>query len=249
MKFPSADLLNNKLTCLKARALKCNVMVDFSFLSYKKENAIIEGVKKHLATVHQSVQAFSDAVVAAASDDRAGTARHIADVFRTETEADAIHRELSLKIAEGAFFGGVREDMLELLERIDNIADSAKDAARYLSSDTALLDEGRAIFASENARLFLANLTSAVDALSTLIASFGMGKKQILSKVHAVEEFEEEADTAKDALLKELFGRANAMSAVTVIQLRDFVFMADNIADNAEDASDVILVLVAKGYG
>jgi len=36
---------------------------------------------------------------------------------------------------------------------------------------------------------------------------------------------------------------------VTVIQLRDFIFVSDDIADNAEDASDVILVLIAKGYG
>lgn len=224
-------------------------MVDLSFLSYRKEGAILEGVKKHLNTVRQTVQAFSDAVGAAAKGDNAGTANHIEDVFRTETEADAIHKELSLRIAEGAFFGGVREDFLELLERIDDIADSAKDAVRYLSSDTALPDEGRAIFQSENMTHFLTNLGSAVDALITLVATFDKGKKQILSKVHAVEEFEEEADSAKDALLKELFSKADAMTAVTVIQLRDFIFMSDNIADNAEDASDVILVLVAKGYG
>jgi len=224
-------------------------MVDLGFLSYRKEAAIIEGVKQQLATVRQTVQSFSDAVDAAAKDDRAGTAGHIEEVFRTETESDAIHRELSLKIAEGAFFGGVREDILELLERIDNIADSAKDAVRYLSSDTALLDEGKAIFNSDGMRLFLTNLGAAVDALSTLVSAFDRGRKEILSKVHAVEEFEEEADSAKDSLLKELFSGANAMSAVTVIMLRDFVFMADNIADNAEDASDVILVLVAKGYG
>ena len=224
-------------------------MVDFSFLSFGKESAIIEGVKRHLATVRRTVQAFSEAVNAAAKGDRTGTASHIDDVLRTETEADTIHRELSLRIAEGAFFGGVREDILELLERIDNIADSAKDAVRYLSSDTALLEEGRPIFTSDSMRLFLTNLDSAVEALSTLVAAFDKGRKEILSKVHAVEEFEEEADSAKDALLKELFGKAESMSPVTVIQLRDFVFMADNIADNAEDASDVILVLVAKGYG
>lgn len=224
-------------------------MVDWSFLSFRKEGAILEGVRRHLDTVRQTVKAFTDAVDAAAKGDRAATTKNIEDVFRTETEADAIHKELSLKIAQGAFFGGVREDILELIERIDNIADSAKDAVRYLSSDTALVEEGRAIFQSEHMRLFTANLASAVDSLSTLVAAFDKGRNEVLSKVHAVEEFEEEADTAKDALLKELFGRANAMAPVTVIMLRDFIFVADDIADNAEDASDGILVLIAKGYG
>jgi predicted phosphate transport protein (TIGR00153 family) len=224
-------------------------MVDLGFLSFRKEEAILDGVKKHLDIVRQSVQSFSDAVGAAARGDRGATAQRIEEVLSKETEADAVHRELSLKIAEGAFFGGVREDFLNLLETIDNIADSAKDAVRFLSSDSALSEEGRAVFQSESMEHFLANLRSACDALKALIASFDRGKKEILSRVHAVEEYEEEADSDKDALLKELFGRAGSMSAVSVIQLRDFVFMADNIADNAEDASDVILVLVAKGYG
>jgi uncharacterized protein Yka (UPF0111/DUF47 family) len=98
-------------------------------------------------------------------------------------------------------------------------------------------------------RRFVTDLRSSVDALETLIASLGRGKKEILSKVHTVEEFEEQADSDKDALLKELFDKASSMNPVSVIQLRDFIFVADNIADNAEDASDATLVLVAKGYG
>ena len=224
-------------------------MVDLGFLSFRKERAILEGVRRHLEIVGQSVQSFSDAVGAAARGDAADTAREIEKVFAKETEADTVHRELSLEIAEGAFFGGVREDILNLLEAIDNIADSAKDAVRFLSSDSALSEEGRAVFQSAHMERFLSNLRSAFEALRTLVAAFDLGKKEILSKVHAVEEFEEDADSEKDALLKELFGRAGSMDAVTVIQLRDFVFIADDIADNAEDASDVILVLVAKGYG
>ncbi len=224
-------------------------MVDFGFLSFRKEEAILAGVQRHLDTVSRTVSSFSEAVNAVAVGDMASTAKHIGDVFRSETEADTIHKELSLKIAEGAFFGGIREDILNLLEMIDSIADSAKDAARFLSSDSTLSEEGRGIFQSENMRRFVTDLKSAVDALVELVATFNQGKKAILSKVHTVEQFEEEADTDKDALLKELFGKANSIGPVTVIQLRDFIFVADNIADNAEDASDVILVLIAKGYG
>ena len=224
-------------------------MVDLGFLSYRKESDIIDGVKKHLDIVSETVDDFIAAVGSAAVGDAESTNRHTEEVLLKEEEADAIHRALSIRIAEGAFFGGVREDILNLLEEIDNIADSAKDAVRFLSSDSALSEEGRTVFMSEHMTSFLANLKLAVGALKTLIATFDQGKKEILSKVHSVEEFEEKADTHKDLLLKELFSRAESMNAVTVIQLRDFIFMSDDIADNAEDASDVILVLVAKGYG
>jgi predicted phosphate transport protein (TIGR00153 family) len=224
-------------------------LVDLGFLSFRKEKSIIEGVGKHLSIVSETVDGFIAAVGSAAVGDAEGARKHAEDVFSKEQEADTVHRELSLRIAQGAFFGGVREDILALLEAIDNIADSAKDAIRFLSSDSALSEDGRMIFMSEHMTGFLGSLKLAVDALKSLIASFDRGKKEILSRVHSVEEFEEKADSHKDLLLKELFAKAESMSPVTVIQLRDFIFMSDDIADNAEDASDVILVLVAKGYG
>jgi predicted phosphate transport protein (TIGR00153 family) len=135
------------------------------------------------------------------------------------------------------------------MERIDDIADSAKDAARFLSADSHLGEEARTMLESENMRIFLSDLKSAVRALRDLVQALQVGRKEALAKVQTVEEFEEEADAHKDAQLKELFTMAHLMSPLTVIQLRDFIFMSDNIADNAEDASDVILVMLAKGYG
>ncbi len=224
-------------------------MVELGFASPgKKERAIFDGVLLHLATVTQAVEAFRASVAAIAGGD-ASSASLVNSVFDAETKADEIHRELSTRIAEGAFFGGVREDMLNLLERIDDIADAAKDAARYLEEDSQLLTEAPRILRSENMRLFVEDLGSAVAALTDLVKALEVGKKEALSKVHNVEAFEEEADTHKAAVLKELFGGERSMDPVTVIQLRDFIFVADNVADRAEDASDVILILIAKGYG
>ncbi len=224
-------------------------MVDLGFLTSRRERAIMEGVRAHLAAVAGAVEAFVQGVEAAGRGDAAAAQTLVSRVTAEEKRADGIHRDLSLKVAQGAFFGGVREDILELLEKIDNIADSAKDAARFLSSDSNLEAEAVGILSSENMRLFLADLKSSVAALTDLVLAFDRGKDAVLSKVHSVEDFEEEADSHKDAVLKDLFGRSSQMSPVNVIQLRDFIFVADDIADNAEDASDVTLVLIAKGYG
>ena len=45
-----------------------------------------------------------------------------------EAQADREHRALVRGYCSGSFFGGIREDLLALLELIDNIADSAKGA-------------------------------------------------------------------------------------------------------------------------
>jgi len=65
-----------------------------------------------------------------------------------------------------------------------------------------------------------------------------------------VEEYEEAADSFKQNMLVALFeDSSGGIDPVTVILVRDFLFCADDVADKAEDASDVALVLVAKGYG
>ncbi len=196
-------------------------MVSLSGFSInRRERAIVEGVGSHLATVKRTVEDFGGLVDSVSSGDPALARRFFDDVMGDETKADTIHRDLSLRVANGAFFGGVREDILALLEKIDDIADSAKDASRLLNVE-----------------------------VGAMIAAFTISKKEVLARVHSVEEFEESADSRKDVLLRELFSGASNLNPVTVIQLRDFIFVADDIADNAEDASDVVLVLIAKGYG
>ena len=225
-------------------------MVDLGFLSTnRREREVFAGVLQLLDTVSSTVDSFVESVASLGRGDIGAAREAVSNVIEGETNADELHRDLSLKIAEGAFFGGVREDILNLLEKIDNIADSAKDAARFLAADSLLEVEARDILASKDMQLFLAALKSSVTALTSLVRALEDGKKEALSKVHIVEEFEEEADSHKDVMIKSLFSDGAKMNPVTVIQLRDFIFVSDDVADNAEDASDVILVLVAKGYG
>lgn len=213
-----------------------------------KERTILDGIYEHLAQARATFDKLAALVGAVAAGDDARSDALMGEVMEAESKADAIHRELSTKIAEGAFFGGVREDFLNLLEAIDSIADAAKDAARLLVIDRIRDTRALSILSSENAGVFLQNLGSAVDALTDLIKGFEIDKKTIVSRVHRVEEFEELADGRKDALLRELFAFPRIGDTLAVIQLRDFLFAADDVADNAEDASDVVLVLVAKGY-
>lgn len=225
-------------------------MVDFGFLSIgKKERAVLDGAENHLKVVLSTVDAFMRLVDSVARKDDSSANLAFTEVLKQETEADTLQRDLSLKIAEGAFFGGVREDMLTLLEKIDNIADSAKDASRLLVLQGGLDAGAIRILGSASMRAFVSNVRSAVEALGSLLSSFRAGKKAALPKVQVVEEMEEAADSSKDNLLKELFGGAASMDPLSIIQMRDFIFVTDDIADNAEDASDEVLVLLAKGYG
>lgn len=215
----------------------------------RKENEVLNGIIGHLKIVGQTVDSLTPLIKAVSEGDETSAQTIVNDILNGETEADRIHRELTLKIAEGAFFGGIREDILTLIEKIDNIADSAKDAARLLSIDFNLNEVAVRILKSENMGNFSLSLRGAVERLNYLIEALKTNKREVLARIHGVEEKEEEADHYKALILKELFRLADEIAPVLVIQIRDFIFVADNIADNAEDASDVVLAMVAKGYG
>jgi len=205
-------------------------------------------MEEHLAIVKQCVIAYQALVEAFASGDPA-TQPLLDSVFNLETRAKDRRRDISAKIAEGAFFGGVREDILNLIHTNDNIADKAKDAARLLAITSQGDTNSLRLLSSQHMAGFQKNLLAAVEALESLIRALQGDKHEILAKVAVVEDFEEAADSEKDFLLRELLGSPSSLDPVLVIELRDFIFASDDIADNAENASDVVLVLVAKGYG
>jgi uncharacterized protein len=215
----------------------------------RKEGDIIHRLQDDLRIVRQTEQEIPGLVAAAAQGDVA-TCRSRRDwIFELEGKAADAKRDLSTQIAEGAFFGGVREDMLGLLDKIWKIADKTKDAARLLTLAEITDSNARGILDSEDMRRFLENLDLAVGALQHLIEAFEVDRKTILQRVHAVDEYEEAADGFKQNVLAALFERSRGIDPVTVILVRDFVFNADDVADYAQYASDVVLVLVAKGYG
>jgi len=214
-----------------------------------REKTILNSLYEDFALVHQAATDFGALVSAVASKDSKGTAYCFQRVLDDEKAADDFHRRLSEQIAEGAFFGGIREDMLNLLEKTDNIADSAKGAARLIAAEETLDDFALSILGSDSMKGFVGDIIATVDALGSVLEAFNLGRKEMLSRVTKVEEFEEAADARKDEVSSKLFAKENRPDAITVIQMRDFLLVADNIADNAEDASDVILILVAKGYG
>jgi uncharacterized protein len=216
----------------------------------RKEGIIVKRMVDYVILVRETEQTLPILVAAVAAGDVPACVESRTKIFNLESSSAAVARELSTLIAEGAFFGGVREDMLNLITKIHSIADKAKDAARLIT--LARVTDARAIdvLRSEDMKQFLANLDKAVVALQGLIEAFAIDRKTVLERVHNVEEYEEEADTFKQHMLVALFEKSHGeIDAVTLILVRDFVFCADDVADRSEDASDIALVLVAKGYG
>lgn len=166
------------------------------------------------------------------------------EVNKAETEGDAVHRELVDKLSTGVFFANLGTDLMALAEKVDGVADSAKAAAKVLTQRRLRPDELAPI--REKVIEYLAVTEKAVISLQTAIRGLGEGKAELVARAREVEEYEESADIIKDSLTEQIFKLD--IPVLSVLQLKEFVSMVDDVSDCAEDGADVLYILVAKGY-
>jgi predicted phosphate transport protein (TIGR00153 family) len=164
-----------------------------------------------------------------------------------EDQADREHRSLVREICGGSFFGGIREDLLNLLELIDNIADSAKGAGQIfheLELSKPVID----YLFKEDVEGFISTCIETAELFKKSIQALERNQSEVLSLAEQVEESEERADEQQYRVVKNLFRNEINAKSLDIVLLKDFMITADGIADNSEHGSDNLRILVAKGY-
>ena len=202
---------------------------------------------EHARLVMQCIENFQNMIGALRVLDlqRAREFENLVDKF--ETEADNVHRDNVTQICKGSFFGYMREDILQMMELVDSIADSAKESARALMW-RKVPEQILVKFLDDTAMNYVKESSHTARSLLAVLESLNMKRDVVIEKVRVVEHLEEGADILKNRLFQELYSKADEYDTLTVLQLKEFIDLTDNIADKAEDASDVVLVMLAKGY-
>jgi predicted phosphate transport protein (TIGR00153 family) len=147
-------------------------------------------------------------------------------------------------ISSGVFFSGLSVDMINLTENIDDIADNVKGAARALTYRVLSPKEMSGL--EGMIQSYIVVCVKSAEALKMAVGSLGKSKSEVVKYVEETERYEEAADEVKDQLIEELY-RLD-LPVLSIIQLKDFIFLIDNVADFAEDSGDVIQVMLSKGY-
>ncbi len=164
-----------------------------------------------------------------------------------ETKGDAAHQKLVGSICTGSFFGGIREDFLSLVEQIDNIADAAKDSSKIFAQ-RKISDEAIDYLFKGDVASFISQCIETAKLFRQAIASLKKNKKEVIRLANEIERSEEKADSIRGKVLENLLMNEIGADTLDIILLKDFLNIADSIADHSEDGSDVLLMLVAKGY-
>jgi predicted phosphate transport protein (TIGR00153 family) len=207
-------------------------------------------LQEHMRVVIECVDhlpALFDALLAGDAD-RIRSEKDL--IFEKEEAADGIHKRIRDSLPKRYFLPVSRRDLLDLLQKQDDIADTAQDIAGLLfERDMDVPDALRqdiAPFVREcvNVAGYAASVVEELDEL--LETGFG-GKEadsvqQMIEKLHALEH---ETDRLGMELTRALFRGEDDMNPVSVVFWHRLIEWIGDIADHAESVGNRIRLLIA----
>lgn len=216
-------------------------------LSGKREKRVIDLIGEHLAIVRKCAKELTHMVSSVEQMNWVLVKDQSEIVSTYERMADDLHREAVIQIAQGAFFAGMREDFLDLIEKVDEIADTAQEAARIISE--APIERRVLSYLNEDdstLRRLVEGIDTCIATLAESIESLRRNAEVAVNKSLEVERIEEEIDQTKAELISKLSKHRLEIDVLTYLQVKELIFRLDAVADAAEACSDLVITIVVK---
>jgi hypothetical protein len=208
---------------------------------------VAEQLRVHMNLVLMSAELLENLIEACEDYNWEAVGSVAERIARLEREADDVKRQVEVGLFSGVVFVGLKEDFYKLAEAIDEIADKSKDASRAISSRQPDKEEVAILFEGENNIMkMIRGTVEIVKILMISVELLDKDMKEALQLAHNVEKMEEELDDIKLDIIKNLTKNEKKMSPLSFLQIRDFIFLLDMVADASEDASDVITAMIVK---
>lgn len=154
----------------------------------------------------------------------------VAEIQRLEKRGDELDRAITKKLEDAFITPFDREDIHELVVRLDDVVDGIQATAEtFVIYDVEQPTEA----AKQLARILAAQSDQLVEALRKLD-----GLKDLDANLQAVHDLEHEADGLSRSAVAQLF--RSGTDALEVIKWRDLYRELENAIDSAEDAAEAI---------
>jgi len=166
-------------------------------------------------------------------------ARFIEEITRVEEEGDRLRREIETKMTFHTLIPELREDVLSLIERVDQVTNRYEESVyAFYVQRPALGPVGEGIL-----ELAEAAVTTAEEMVKAARAFF-KDLNAVRDHVKKVQFFESEADKVATRIGRELF--ESQLELAQKLHLQQFIDRIDDIADTSEDICDELSILVIK---
>ena len=208
----------------------------------RRETKALSTIQRHLALTTGIVEDLEKAIKAAVKNDGKEMWRCIERVANSEREADALRRKVMDEVSKGELSPSDREDLMDLVKKVDMIADWSRESTRVLGAIPMehVSDSIKSAFLE-----MVKSVKECAVSVQKCVNRMMTKPEEALQAADAVEREEEKVDDihekARILLGKEDLPRAGI--AVLVSQLFEAMEM---IADSCEDVCDQVRVIMVR---
>jgi len=208
----------------------------------RRETKALATVQRHLILTTEIVADLEMAMGASIRKDEKEKQTSIKRVTNGEKEADRLRRKVMDDVSKGELSPIDRADLMELVKRVDMVADWSRESTRVL---TAMLMDQVPTALKDVFMEMVRNVKDCAISLQKCVNKMMTKPEEALQAADTVERKEEKVDDihekARILLGKEDLPKAGV--AVLVSQLFEAIEM---IADSCEDACDQVRVIMVR---
>ena len=205
-----------------------------------KQKKIEALVIKHLDQVIETLDYFQESLYSYLSGDIDQADKLALATHQAESRADDIRREVEAQLLGGALLAPSRRDILEIIERVDSLANAGEAALDYIMLQHVNIPN--------EIKGLLRNIGDKTGEISREVKkSMQMmfaDMRHVTEHTKAIEIKEGEIDRLERDAIKLVFGMD--IDLAEKLQLREMIEQLVEISDRAEDLSDRIDIMVVE---
>ncbi len=216
----------------------------FGWFAPKRGENVLEMVEKHLElTQNAAISLYKMVEIAAESDQKQGSIV-FTDISKFEREADELRRNMVRELTESEMFPEERDDLMELVRAVDQVADWSKEAGRILR--TFPFEKAPDSLKTATLNMAKANV-DCVKVLGQSIHALHSNPSQVLQLADQVEMLEETIDDLYGEI-RFLFAaeKFNGFSVGSQILMNEFFDAIETVADWCENSADIVRAIAVR---
>ncbi len=208
----------------------------------RKETKALMTVQRHLALTTNIVEDLEKAIRASIKGDKKEMESCILRVASAEKEADGLRRNVMDEISTGELSPTDREDLMDLVKRVDMVADWSRESTRVLG---AIPMEKVPDSIREESIEMVVNVKECAVSLQKCVNSIMTKPGDALKAADVVERQEEKVDEIHEKA-RILLGKEDIQKAGVAVLIGHLFEAIEMIADSCEDACDQVRVIIIR---
>lgn len=208
-------------------------------------------LQDHFDLVCKAVHKLNDMMDLYMEGDFVGAASVSVEISSLEHEADHLKQFLRRHLPRTFLMPISRADLLEILSSNERIIDSCQDVAQILDMRQTTVPEeirppmeefvGAVVDSVTALRSIMKNLAHLLESAFAKIEI-----QEIMDQGYRVHEHEYRADKAGKDLVKAIYALEGKESFLAIYHMMRFTDVLDRVADNAENAANIMMLVVSK---